>query len=280
MLAQALNSSPHITCFREVFNKQLGRIQYGVEGYDYDNPQDLALRSRDPVGFLQERVYCRYPEEVRAVGFKFGYNHRFEFRHILERLIEDTQIRVLRVGRRNMLRMLVSLKIAERTGVWQQGGTPPPSLARRTMRSMRVSLWRAKPMLTPANGLKAFRHPRRAAARLRWLLRLPRAPRKTPRARLTVSEEELRTFIAETEFLIAHFDNLFQEHPRLTMFYEDMLDQRDEEFNRAQSFLGVEARPLTVTMRRQNPEPLRELLANYDELYEAFRDTSHAWMFQ
>ena len=32
-------------------------------------------------------------------------------------------------------------------------------------------------------------------------------------------------------------------------------------------------------MRRQNPEPLRELLANYDELYEAFRGTPYAAFF-
>lgn len=272
MLAQALNSSPEIACFGEVFNKQLGRIQYGVEGYDNSLPQDLALRSRDPVDFLHERIYCHFPEQIRAVGFKFGHNHRFEFPHILEKLAKDTEIRVLRLGRRNVLRMLVSLKIAESTGVWQEKGMPQYSPARRIMRTMGASVQQAKTKLSPANALRAFRQPRRAAAWLRRLLRPLRAARKTSSVRVTVSEKELRTFITQTEFLSARFDDLFDAHPKLSLFYEDMLDERNEMFSQVQSFLGIEPGPLAVTMRRQNPEPLRELLENYDELYEAVQN--------
>ncbi len=76
-----------------------------------------------------------------------------------------------------------------------------------------------------------------------------------------------------------HFDELFRDHPTLEVFYEDVLEQRDEVFNQVQSFLGVPPKRLTVTLRRQNPEPLRELLENYDELYKAFCNTPHAWMF-
>ncbi len=78
----------------------------------------------------------------------------------------------------------------------------------------------------------------------------------------------------------AHFDNFFRGHPSLALFYEDVIERPDEEFSRAQAFLDAEPAPLTVTSRRQNPEPLRDLLENYDELRDAFRDTPHAAFFE
>ena len=77
-----------------------------------------------------------------------------------------------------------------------------------------------------------------------------------------------------------NFDKIFDQHPRLTVFYEDIVDHRDRVHGQVQEFVGVKPRRLKVTMRQQNPEPLRELLSNYDELFEAYRDSRHAWMFE
>ena len=65
----------------------------------------------------------------------------------------------------------------------------------------------------------------------------------------------------------------------LPLFYEDLVEQRDETFRQAQEFLGVEPGPLTVSLVKQNPEPLPELLENYDELLAEYRYSKHAWMF-
>ncbi len=259
MLAQALNSSPHTTCFREVFNGRLDFIQFGVEGYDDFSPRDIALRKEDPVRFLHERVFCRHPEEIHAVGFKFHYGHHWDFPGILDKLVDDTELRVLHLHRRNALRMLVSLKLAESTGVWLREGTSKA---------------------TRANVLKALRHPLKAVRRAQRLLRHPQPLKQSPRARVTISPEELLQFIVQTKMRSSHFDNVFREHPKLTVYYEDVLDQGDDVFGEAQSFLGVEPGPLAVTLRRQNPEPLGELIENYDELYEAYKDGPDAWMFE
>ena len=47
----------------------------------------------------------------------------------------------------------------------------------------------------------------------------------------------------------------------------------------AQSFLGVEPQVLTVGLRKQNPDDLRALIENYDELREAFADTEYGEFF-
>lgn len=258
MLAQALNSSPRITCFREVFNFLQDFIQFEVEGYDNFSAQDLALRSEDPIRFLEERIFSHHPEEIGAVGFKLHYGQSLGFPSLLERLVEDKEVRVLHLRRQNLLRMLVSLKLAETTGVFLED---------------------TRRKATFANLLRGIRHPLKAAARLRRRLRPPVVSQKEARPRVTVSPEELFNFIVRTRIRATNYGDLFNEHPKLTVLYEDMLDRRDHVFSEAQSFLGIEPEPLTVTLRRQNPEPLRELIENYDELYEAFKDTPQAALF-
>lgn len=261
MLAQALNSSRDIVCFREVFNYLLDFVQFEVEGYDNSSARDLALREEAPLRFLDERIFCRHPEEVRAVGFKYHYAQVWGYRGLRERLVVDTEIRVVHLRRRNLLRMLVSREIAAETGVWF--AEPRTDL---TPRRVLTRIWARLP--------NAVRMPLRAARR-----RLSNAPKRSQKS-LTIAPEELRSFIIRTKLTADHFDKVFGQHPQLTVFYEDILDDRERVLGHVQAFIGVEPRRLKVTMRQQNPEPLRELLANYDELFEAYRDSPHAWMFE
>ncbi len=273
MLAQALNSSPDIICFRELFNLKTNEIDYSVEGYDDRNADDLALRKGDPVRFLRERIFCQHPDSVKAVGFKFHYVHFWAFPGLWEALTEDTDLRVLHLKRRNLLRMLLSRKIADITGVWQV--EPGRRAGWASARSTEV-----RRKLTPAYVMLALRRPGKAAAWLWRLARPARAGKVAPRVQAVVSEEELRKFITTTEVTSAHFEELFRQHPSLTVFYEDLSGDGMPTFDAPQRFLGAEPKPLTITLRRQNPEPLRELLENYDELREAFRDTPYEWMFE
>lgn len=260
MLAQALNSSPQIICFREVFNGRLDFIQYQVEGYDDFSERDIALRKDDPVRFLHERIFCDHPEAVRAVGFKFHYGHQWDFPTILEALSADAALHVIRLDRRNLLRMLVSLKLAESTGVWLQDGTSK---------------------LTPANALRGLRHPVKAARRVQRFFSRPKpAANAGPAQRLTIPVDECFQFFVATELRYENFDKLFERHPRLQVSYEDMVAGRDAVFREAQAFLGLEPAPLEVTLQQQNPEPLRDLIANYDELRAAFKDTPQAAYFE
>jgi hypothetical protein len=259
MLAQALNSSPRIVCFREVFNGQLDFIQYQVDGYDDFSARDIALRREDPVRFLRERIFCEHPEGVRAVGFKFHYGHQWDFPGILDALAADDGLHVVRLERRNLLRMLVSLKLARSTGVWLQDGSSK---------------------LTPANALRAVRHPIKAVRRVRRMLARPEpAAAGDPPRRVTIPVDEAYEFMVATGLRYENFDALFERHPALQVYYEDMIAGRDAVFREVQSFLGVAPAPLEVTLRQQNPEPLRDLLENYDELYEAFRHTPQAAFF-
>lgn len=258
MLVHALRSNPHIRCFGEVLNKAVPFVAFGVDGYDNSSAGDRALRDGDFRAFLRERIYCRHPEEIRAAGFKLLYGQFWDFRGLVEHLVEDTEIRVLYLQRRNILRILLSLKMAQTTGVWVKVGGS---------------------RLTLANLRKASRHPQRAAARLPGLLRRAMHRRKAPRVRVTITKDELFKFIIKEKLTADRLDDRFREHPKLTVYYEDVISRRRTTLDQVQAFIGVEARRLDITTRQQNPEPLRQLLANYDELYEAFKDTPHAAFF-
>lgn len=261
MLASSLNSSPEIICFRELFN-WLGKfIDYNVEGYDRSSPEDQALRQQDFRSFLRKRIFCPHPKEVRAVGFKMPHDHFSGFEGLLDWLANDTDIRVVHLKRRNQLRMLVSWKYAWMTGSWVED---------------RKQTLRTKFRLSNAPG--ALRDPRRAVFRL-WRFLRPRRPWQARREPLTLSVEECQAFYEKTERDATYYGNRFREHPELTVYYEDLVSRRRTTLDQVQTFLGAKPRRLDVTTRQQNPEPLRNFLANYDELYEAFKDTPYAAFF-
>jgi hypothetical protein len=128
--------------------------------------------------------------------------------------------------------------------------------------------------------LKALRHPLKAVGRVRRNLQRPERPKDRPRARVTISPDELFKFSVETHLTAKQFDKLFGEHQVLPVFYEDLVDNREPAFAQVQSFLGVDPAPLAVSLRRQNPEPLSELLENYDELYAVLKDSPVAWFME
>jgi hypothetical protein len=112
LLQQSLDAHPNIVCFREIFNLDPAYIDYEVDGWDGKLASDLALRAGDPVAFIRERVFGAHDERTQAVGFKFAYAHFWFHEKLLPALTEDEALRVVHLQRRNLLRSLVSLRIA------------------------------------------------------------------------------------------------------------------------------------------------------------------------
>jgi len=259
LLSHALNSHPRIICFGEVFNWVLTYVSFTVEGYDESNADDLNLRNKDPVAFLQERIFCQPPGMSSAVGFKLHYSHcspPWGFPALLDHLAEDKEVRILHLQRRNMLKSLASEKIAAATGGYYH--------VRAATRLRSIP--------------KAFIHPVIALKKARLIIAQNVRSRRRPR-RVTLSVEECKAYFEETKATVKQHDELFREHDKLSLFYEEILSARDDVFARAQSFLGVEPQVLTVGLRKQSPDDLRALIENYDELREAFADTEYGEFF-
>ena len=254
MLVQALNSHSAITCFSELFQGELDYVDFNVAGYRNDDAELRALRDSDPKRFLRERIFSGLPEGTRASGFKLLYTHVWGFAGLLEHLVEDADLRIVHLKRRNRLRMLVSTLMAERTGVWQVDSGFAPERLRD------LAFWK-----------RVVAKPTRVVAALRrW-----RASRQPPpeKQSLVITPDMCREFFFRAAHEEQHFAKLFTQHPICEVFYEDIIAKRDATLHDVQSFLAVRPKRLSVTLQRQNPEPLRELIANYDELYREYKDT-------
>jgi LPS sulfotransferase NodH len=262
MLVQALNSNPALLCFGEVFNANTPSIHFDVPGFAQRGKEDVALRREDPGRFLRERVFANHPSDIRAVGFKLLYDHFWAFDGLVESLTADRDLRVVHLMRRNKLRTYVSMRIAERTGRWLEY-SPEPSVRSR---------------LNVTTLGKAVRSPRQAIAALRRKVENKAPPGVDIERSVTLTAEECSDYFRRMETSEKHWEQLMEWHALTQVYFEDLVVDRDREAGRVQQFLDLEPVPVEVATLRQNAEPLRELIANYDELRTSLAGTEYeAW---
>ncbi len=67
---------------------------------------------------------------IKVFGFKYFYEYIFEVdkRELLNTFLRDNNIKIIKIHRKNMLRTLVSLKIAEKTKEWSSLGNSKLSI--------------------------------------------------------------------------------------------------------------------------------------------------------
>ncbi|MAC75648.1 MAG: hypothetical protein CMJ22_08725 [Phycisphaerae bacterium] len=92
-------------------------------------PEKLrGLRKRDPIAYLEAFFEQPFDESITHVGFRLFHDHarcRTE-RTIWANLRRTKDLQVVHLKRRNLLRNLLSLKLAMRSDNWQRmEGTPP-----------------------------------------------------------------------------------------------------------------------------------------------------------
>jgi LPS sulfotransferase NodH len=75
------------------------------------------------------------------------------------------------------------------------------------------------------------------------------------------------------------FDDAFQDHKILEVYYEDLVAERQAECDRILGFPGVSRRPLTTRMTKQRKSTLSEVIENYDDLKRHFAETEWAGFF-
>jgi len=77
------------------------------------------------------------------------------------------------------------------------------------------------------------------------------------------------------------FDRAFERHPRLQVAYENLFDAggiNDDTRSRICEFLGIAQLPMSSPLVKLNPDSLRDMVTNYDELADAVGRTEYAHM--
>ena len=108
LLVNSLQTHPGMVVFGELFRG----------GADEETKQTILASADD---YFRDRVFKRYGKTIQAVGFKIFYHHPV-YDHggkVWKYLLNCEGLRVIHLRRANLLRALVSMKIAEKTDVWK-----------------------------------------------------------------------------------------------------------------------------------------------------------------
>lgn len=208
-LVSSLNSHPNILANRELFRVLNGKSCAQV----------------------WEKTFSNKPKNINVVGFKIFYYHPLdsEDRSVWDRLAADKKIKLIHLKRENLLRTVLSGKIALKTNVWYKKtfGT-------------KVKLADKKLSLNPDECIQEFKK------------------------------------IKEWE---SNIDNIFSEHSKLEISYEKMVTDPDT-LSEVLDFLGVEQKPLKTSHKKQNKEPLSQLIENYDEFSNKLSKTEWHYLLE
>lgn len=100
---------------------------------------------------------------------------------------------------------------------------------------------------------------------------------KVAKVTLRLPPRELMAALVKREREVERYRALFRDRPYGEVSYESFLARKEEETRRLLGFLGIDRyAPLTSRLVKQNPDSLREILENYDEIARALHGTPFA----
>lgn len=115
LLMRSLNNHSRIIGYGEIV-KNIDRYP----GHYHEFGHGESLFQRDPVAFLETRVFRKYPPAIEAVGFKIFYHHAPRDtawgKAVWDYLLSRPDLNILHLKRRNLLKVFLSKKQAGRTG--------------------------------------------------------------------------------------------------------------------------------------------------------------------
>lgn len=127
------------------------------------------------------------------------------------------------------------------------------------------------------NALRTFLSHVRAERTEHWISQ-PGEKQELPRCSLDADACE--SFFRKTREWEQEYDQRFSSHPKLDLYYEDLVADFGTELARVQSFLGVPGEQTPPRTRKQSGLPLSEAILNYDELRTRFLGTPWATYFE
>ncbi len=223
LLQAYLNQHPNIFCEGEIYNTDHLKI--------YGKKERLIQKLRNaPVQFVKEYGFPKHENKIQSAGFKLFYEHFRDKRtkKVWDFLAEKKDLKIIHLKRENVLRSLVSLKIAYKTNEWR-------SFEEKEDENKEI-------ILTKEECLERF------------------------------------NFLEQNEKFV---DNHFSKQPILKLKYKDLVRKKQKAMADIYSFLDTEVIEVAeAAIKRQNPEPLHKLIANFDELKDDFKNSIYIKHFQ
>ena len=243
-LVELLKSHPSVISFSELFMYSRSFFNY----LGYPHPSDKTLleyRNNNPIEFIENMVFKKYKTNIKAVGFKFFYYHAqdIELQKVWNYLKELDDLNVIHIKRKNLFHALVSSKVA-----LEKGPSKYPDWVVSEIKRLNLGSFPEKPL----NENKII---------------------------LNIDYDECLNYFEKTKKEIEYYDNFFDKHNKLEVYYEDIVENIEKECKLILSFLNLNLSPLKTYAEKQIVEPMKELIDNYYELKKSFEGTEWYMFF-
>ena len=121
LIRSSLNNHSGIITFGELFREFDDDIAWGFANYPRSR-RIKKMRQSNPTKFLEKKVFKNYPKRISAVGFKIFYIHAQEeqWKSVWNYLINQADLNVIHLKRRNHLKVVLSVVKALKTDNWIQ----------------------------------------------------------------------------------------------------------------------------------------------------------------
>lgn len=98
--------------------------------------------------------------------------------------------------------------------------------------------------------------------------------------KVTVDIEAWQHYMKRTEMKRRKVFSCFMKHPVEQVKYSELVQDWSDTIQRVQAFLDVKPQLVPQQTRKQNPEPLSELIDNYGEVKAFLQGTDQEWMLE
>jgi hypothetical protein len=159
LFVNLLNAHSRVLAFGELFRSP-ETIGWDTAPFNTSRSAKLlALYRADPVAFIGECIFRRWPRGWGAVGFKLFYYHarQLPYSSVWDYLAANRDIRILHIRRRNLLKQYYSLERAHKTNVWAS--------SKADWTSHHAFAWRSMPAAGTSRGCEASRMIARSASK-------------------------------------------------------------------------------------------------------------------
>jgi LPS sulfotransferase NodH len=254
LLLSLLSAHPGIKTYGELFN------------LDTLRRTDLLEALNDPVLYLGKKVYADHRPEIAAVGFKMFYDHLTDdyFRKLIDPAETSDRLREKFVQFSAFIEANYDWPTLQKRfrDAWDFLGADRRLLiVHLRRRNMLETLVSHKTALMTAQW---------------WSLKNDGQPKTT----LRLDPDECRRYFQKLDAFAADADAAFGRHRKIDVFYEDLVAAPPQVLAQVFAFLGIPDQPVSTIMKKQITAPTSEVVVNYRQLKEWFRDTKWNAFFE
>lgn len=113
-----------------------------------------------------------------------------------------------------------------------------------------------------------------------WTKRYHRGTIVSGEKKVHLDENELLKAFKQTRYWETTYEHIFRSHPMIEIYYEDLLNNTNAEFQKITDLLDLKFCNARTTFQKQNPERMSELIINYQSIKKSFSNTEWSLFFE